>query len=299
MIDDSYFKALDAEIKATKEAADNAVVQERFLDAMKHYQGEDRLESSHDIAKRLKEGDPLPVFSTGVESLNGLLRGGFRPRQLIVIGAQTKAGKTEFCIYLTGNMAEQKPLFFSYEDGAEELVERFMDRNLPVPLFYTPAELKFRKLEWIEERIVEAKVKYGTSLVFIDNLQSVIPQSQRQEQEYTFFVRGLKDIAEKWDVAIVLVHHVIKSDMERSPDVNDLKGSSSIAQFANTIIMLWRQTGRVDNEIIITENVAVSVQAARRGKPGTVRMTFDGSTFYENNWNSDIELFNNHAPKTF
>jgi replicative DNA helicase len=268
---------------------------ERLREAMKVYQGDDKLESSHDIEKRLREGDPIPVMATGIESLDTLLRGGVRPGQLIVIGAQAKSGKTEFCIFLTNKMQERKPLWFSYEDGAEELVERFMDRSVTVPLFYTPSALKHRSVEWIEERIVESIVKYGTELVFIDNLQSAVPRGMSQEQEYTFFVRGLKDIAEKWNVPIILVHHVVKSDMERAPDVNDLKGASSIAQFANTVIMLWRQTARADNQIVITENVAVSVQAVRRGKPGTVRMTFDGTTFYENNWNSDIEAFNNHG----
>lgn len=268
---------------------------ERLKEAMKVYEGEDKLESSLDIEKRLKEGDPIPVYPTGVVSLDNLLRGGFRPGQLVVLGAQTKSGKTEFCVFLTAMMNERKPLWFSYEDGADELVERFMDRNIQVPLFYTPSALKHRTVAWIEERVVESVVKYGTELVFIDNLQSAVPRGNNQEQEYTFFVRGLKDIAEKWNVTIVLVHHVVKSDLERAPDLNDLKGSASIAQFANTVIMLWRQTARADNEIVITENVAVSVQAARRGKPGTVRMTFNGSTYYENNWNPAVQAFNHDS----
>lgn len=268
---------------------------ERLKEAMKVYEGDDKLESSLDIEKRLREGEPIPVFSTGIVALDNLLRGGFRPGQLIVIGAQTKSGKTEFCVFLTEKMKERFPLWFSYEDGAEELVERFMDRNVTVPLFYTPSALKHRTVAWIEERVVESIVKYGTQLVFIDNLQSAVPRGNNQEQEYTFFVRGLKDVAEKWNIPIVLVHHVVKSDIERAPDLNDLKGSASIAQFANTVIMLWRQTARADNEIVITENVAVSVQAARRGKPGTVRMTFNGATYYENNWNSTMENFNSNA----
>ena len=292
MIDDSYFKALENEIKATKEAVVRAEKHERFIEAMKNYQGEDKLETSLEIAERIKAGEEIPIYSTGIGSLDALLRGGFRPGQLIIVGAQTKHGKTEFCVYLTTNMVAQHPLWFSYEDGADELVERFIDRGVTVPLFYTPATLKQRSLEWLEERIVESVVKHGTRLVFIDNLQSVIPRGQQQENEYTFFVRGLKDIADKWKVAIVLVHHLVKTELDRSPDLNDLKGSSSIAQFANTVILLWRQTGRSDNEIIITENVSVSVQAARRGKPGTVRMTFDGTTFHENNWNADIDTFN-------
>jgi replicative DNA helicase len=269
--------------------------QERFREAMRNYQGDDKLESSHDIEKRLQEGEPLQIFPTGVSSLDGLLRGGFRPRQLIVLGAQAKTGKTEMCVFLTSQMVDRKPLWFSYEDGPEELVERFMDRGVSVPLFYTPASMQQRSLEWIEARIVEAIVKYGTEIVFIDNLQSIVPKGMNQESEYMFYTRGFKDMANKWNVAIVLVHHVTKTEIDRSPDYNDLKGSSSIGQFANTVIMLWRQTARVDNEVIITNNIALSVQLARRGKPGTVRMMFDGTTFHEHNWNTQVDNFNQHG----
>ncbi len=264
----------------------------RFLEAMKNYEGDDKLESSIEIEQRLKTKEKLPTFSTGITSLDDLLCGGLRPKQLVVIGAQAKTGKTEFCVFLTSKMQDRKPLWFSYEDGPEELVERFIDRGVEVPLFYTPASLQQRSLEWIEHRVVESIVKYGTELVFVDNLQSVVPKGMNQENEYMFYTRGLKDMANKWNVTIVLVHHVTKTEIDRSPDFNDLKGSSSIGQFANTVIMLWRQTARSNNEVVITNNIAVSVQLARRGKPGTVKMTFDGASFYEQNWNQVVEAFN-------
>lgn len=291
MIDDNYFKELDAEIAATKEAAEKELQKSRLLEAMAVYRGEDKLESSHDIAERLKETDPVATHSTGVASLDNLLRGGFRPGQLVVVSAVTGHGKTEFCTFLSQKMQDLKPLWFSYEDGADELVERFLDRKIEVPLFYTPSHLKGNNLKWIEERIVEAVVKYSTSVVFIDNLQCLVPRSQNQAAEYGFTTRELKTMAEKWNVTIVLVHHLTKLKAAEIPELNDIKGSSDVAQDASTVILLWRQTGKTSDGVTVTDNVLVDVAKVRRGKLGKFKMTYNGETYYENNWNQDVEDF--------
>lgn len=295
MIDDNYFKELDAEIAATKELADKEQQKERLLDAMAHYRGSDKIVSSHEIAERLKEAEPVATHPTGVSSLDNLLRGGFRPGQLVVVSAVTGHGKTEFCTFLSSKMSEQKPLWFSYEDGADELVERFVDRNVEVPLFFTPSHLKGNSLTWIEERVVESKVKHGTSIVFIDNLQCLVPRSQNQAAEYGFTTRELKKMAERWGVTIVLVHHLTKLKAQEIPELNDIKGSSDVAQDASTVILLWRQTGRTEDGVTVTDNVLVDVAKVRRGKLGKFKMTYNGETYYENNWNQDVEDFD----KTF
>lgn len=295
MIDDKYFQDLEAEITATKQAAEREHQRERLMEQLKTYRGEDKIESSLEIAERLKTGDQIPCHPTGITSLDNLLRGGFRSGQLIVVAAITKHGKTEFCTFLTSQMKEQAPLWFSYEDGAEELVERFVDRKIDVPLFYAPATLKQFNLEWMEERIVESIVKFNTKIVFIDNLQCLVPRSQNQATEYGFVTRKLKTLAEKWGVAIVLVHHLTKVQLDRVPDLNDIKGSSDVAQDASTVILLWRQNARTDEGVVTTENVLVDVAAVRRGKPGKFKMTYNGSTYYEHNWNENVESFN----KTF
>lgn len=291
MIDDNYFKALDAEIQATSEELEREYQKERLIEAMKHYRGDDKIESSKDIEKRLREADPTPTHSTGIATLDRLLRGGFRQGQLVVISAVTGHGKTEFCTFLSSKMEDRKPLWFSYEDGAEELVERFVDRGAVVPLFYTPATIKGNNLQWIEERIVESVVKYGTEVVFIDNLQCLVARSQNQAAEYGFTTRKLKQLAEQWNVVIVLVHHLTKLKAVEVPELNDIKGSSDVAQDASTVILLWRQTGKADDGIHISDNVLVDVAKVRRGKLGKFKMTYNGESYYENNWGEDVEVF--------
>jgi replicative DNA helicase len=266
---------------------------ERFKEALRCYAGEDKIESSKDIEARILDGERRPVYSTGIPDLDALLRGGVRGGQMVVVAAITKHGKTEFCIHLTKLMQELKPLWFSYEDGAEEIVERFIDSNVPVPLFYSPATLSQKTPKWIEQRIVEAMVKYGTKLVFIDNINYMAPRGQHTAQEISFITKELKDMATRWNVTIVLVAQLTKVAIDRHPDINDIKESSSIAQDASTVILLWRQTERDSKNVSITNNVNVSVQAARRGKPGSFKMTFENGEYRLENWSDAVDAFNN------
>lgn len=265
--------------------------EERLKEALRTYAGEDKIESSKDIETRILEGERRPVYSTGIPDLDELLRGGVRGGQMVVVAAITKHGKTEFCIHLTKLMESMNPLWFSYEDGAEEIVERFIDSNVPVPLFYAPATLKEKSPKWIEQRIVESMVKYNTRLVFIDNINYMAPRGPNTSQEISFITKELKDMATKWNVTIVLVAQLTKVAIDRHPDINDIKESSSIAQDASTVILLWRQTARDNNHVSITNNVNISVQAARRGKPGEFKMTYENGEYHLNNWNSDVQTF--------
>ena len=77
----------------------------------------------------------------------------------------------------------------------------------------------------------------------------------------------------------------MKTKMDTQPTLEDLKGSSSIGQEADTVIILWREMKREDGQVTITNNVNVSVQANRRtGKTGNVRMTYHDGHFTEGEW---------------
>ena len=92
MIDDNYFKELEAEIQATKQAVEREHQRERLMEKLKTYRGDDSIESSLDIEKRIREGEPIPVQATGITSLDTLLRGGVRQGPLIVVAAMTQHG---------------------------------------------------------------------------------------------------------------------------------------------------------------------------------------------------------------
>lgn len=267
----------------------------RLADVYEAYQGEDRVISSHDLAIEMQGRPAVPKIPSGLKGLDDIIEG-FVKKQLIVIAAPTKNGKTSFCIELTSQMKDEHPLWFPFEEPAEELIQKFLDRGEPPPLFFTPQKMLRPDtkswLEWIENRIIESKVKYGSTVAFIDHLHFVVPFStDRQDLVIGAAMRELKRIAKTWNVVIFLIAHLKKTKLDTNPDLEDLRDSSFIAQEADTVILLWRKTERVNREVVITNEVNVSVQANRRtGKTGNVKLLFDKGRFLEVDNLHDQEL---------
>lgn len=263
------------------------------------YIGEDKVVSSLDIAEAMKKKPPVPTIKTGLSKLDEII-GGFTPKQLIVIAAPTKNGKTSFCIELTIRLKDRKPLWVPFEEPAEELIQKFLDRNEDPPLFYTPEKITGNTTSWLEKKIIESKVKYGTGIVFIDHLHFIVPfTSERQDLMIGQTMRELKRIAKEWDVVIFIISHLKKTRLDLNPDLEDLRDSSFTAQEADTVIMLWRKTRRENGEVVITDETNISVQANRRtGKTGNVPMKFDKGRFYEidRNAQADAELLSWKEP---
>jgi replicative DNA helicase len=132
-------------------------------------------------------------------------------------------------------------------------------------------------------------VKYGSKLFFIDHLHFIVPfNSDRLDTRIGDTMRQLKTIAKKHKVIIVLVAHLKKTEVTIAPTLEDLRDSSFIAQEADTVMMLWRETKRENNEVKITNNTTLSVQANRRtGTTGTVKLTFTDGRFTETDWKHD------------
>jgi len=274
---------LDKEIRLIEEVEVRDAAHERLLALAKVYEGEDEVvlwPSLLDENKKSHKG-----FSTGFPSLDNLLRGGLRPQQLIVLSALTKSGKSSFAVDMTAKMMELNPLWFPFEEGVEELSEKFQDRGEPVPNFVSPKSMRPYNLQWVEERIVEGIAKYGSRVVVIDHLDFVVPYSaDRHDLRVSEAMRTLKGIAKKFDIIVILICHLTKAKMDTQPTLEDLRGSASIGQEADTVILLWREMKRERGQVEITNNVNVSIQAARRGKPGNVRMVFKEGRFLEEDW---------------
>lgn len=280
---EGQIKNLDNEIESQKQFI-------RLSEVVKLYQGEDRVISSTEIASSLKSRPPEARLKTGHILLDGILKG-FALKQLVVIAAPTKNGKTSFCIDMTTRMKETSPLWLPFEEPAEELVQKFLDRAEQPPVFFTPEKMTGNTLAWVEKKIIESKVKYGSQIVFIDHLHFIVPFSmERQDLRIGETMRELKRLAKQWNVVIFLIAHLKKTRVDVQPDLEDLRDSSFIAQEADTVILLWRKTKRENGEVVVLDEVNVSVQANRReGKTGNVKMTFNNGRFYETKPDKELD----------
>jgi replicative DNA helicase len=280
-----FIKSLEKELSIAKDKRYEAEMMNRLKEAAKIYQGDDKVITSEELVEDIKiRPEELKIMS-GIGGLDSILKG-FRPNQLIVIAAPTKNGKTVFCMDLTSKMKEYAPLWFPFEEGADELVIKFIERDEEVPHFCVPQKNLPANLLWLEQKIIEGIVKYNSKIVFIDHLHFIVPFSgERQDLMIGQTMRDLKGMAKRWGITIILIAHLKKTKIDRSPDLEDLRDSSFIAQEADTVILLWRQTTREGGDVVTTNNVNVSVQANRRtGKTGNVKMVYKEGHFYEEAW---------------
>lgn len=280
-----YLSQIAAEVKTIDDKKKKLEVQARLEEAMRNYAGEDKLISSLEILERIKLQPEETKFMTGLEGVDNIL-GGFRENQLIVLAAPTKSGKTQFCIELTIRMESTNPVWIPFEESAEELIRKFHDRGVPPPLFYTPQSITGNTVAWVEKRIIEGMVKFGSKLFFIDHLHFIVPfSSDRLDTRIGQTMRDLKSIAKRNNVAIVIISHLKKTNIEITPTLEDLRDSSFIAQEADTVMMLWREAKRTGNEIEVTNNAILSIQANRRtGKTGNVKLVFENGRYLEMDW---------------
>jgi replicative DNA helicase len=280
-----FLKKLESEIDNTQKQLVDVGRVSRLKNILKNYNREDKIISSMEIADRIKTRPEEYKIMTGWTNLDNILKG-FRIGQLITVSGITKHGKTSICVDLTTRIRQENPLWFPFEEGAEELIQKFLDRNEQPPLFYTPNTIKGINLEWIEERIMESYVKYGTKIVFIDHLDFIVPfNADNHSLRISQAMRELKAIARRCEVVIVLVCHLTKTRLDSEPTLEDIRGSSSIAQESDTVILVWRETKRENGKVVITSNVNVSVQANRRtGKTGNIKMIFKDGRFFEEEW---------------
>ncbi len=282
---EKYIEELGQEILAVAADADKEAQLVRLSEVARTYKGEDELISSAEIAQRLKERPPEPKMFSGFTGLDKILDG-FRPQQLIVVSAQTKSGKTSFCIELTSHLRKENPIWLPFEEGAEELIQKFLDRGEEPPHFYSPAQMRGDTLVWVEKKIIEGIAKFGSKIIFIDHLHFIVPfSSERQDLAIGMAMRELKRMAKTWGIVIVLIAHLKKTRVDAQPTLEDLRDSSFVAQEADTVIMLYRKASREKGKLVITNNVNVSVQANRRtGKTGNVEFMFKDGRFIETAW---------------
>lgn len=287
---EALINSLDKEIKSVQKGAEQEESLIRLKDIAKIYRGEDQVIPFSEVVARIKStADDLKIF-TGWAKLDALLKG-FRLQQLVVVSALTKSGKTSWLMDMSSRMNEYHPIWFSFEQSVDELVSICLERGQEPPKAYTPASLTGNTVEWVESKIVESIAKYNTKIVFIDHLDFIVPlDGNNHHLMIAKTMRELKGLAKKWNILIFIVCHLQKAKMDTQPTLEDLRGSSSIGQECDTAILLWREMKKEMGEVIITNNVNVSVQASRRyGSTGNVKMVYDNGLFTEKEWETEAQ----------
>lgn len=222
---------------------------------------------------KIEAGIELPYKSLAEKT--GLMKAG----HLVVIAARPKVGKTSFSLDLVRRLSLGKKKiacgFYSCEMSLESLADKFIVQVVPDiesiddisedHYLYGMHLLKKSKIqmcrpeavddlqpEKIVEKITDIVKRYGVKLFVFDNLHFAC----RSEDEYTAIgklTQALKICAEQLGITIVAITHPRKGAKRTTTD--DLKGSSSIFQDADLVIILNREV--VDEDDLTEEEKGI------------------------------------------
>lgn len=205
-----------------------------------------------DIAKDITD-DMSISYPTGYKVYDEAFMGGFKDGDLVVLSGFTGHGKTHFAQSITHNMvnAGQPCLWFSYEVGMGELWRKFKAMGVEDSfLAYSPERVINQKVDFVAQKIIEARDAFKTKIVFIDHLGFLATDPANYDQnlssnyatQLTTICRKLKSIAVAEGVVIVLLAHLKKPAKNTDePSYHDLKDSSGVAQEADSVVLIHRQ----------------------------------------------------------
>ena len=231
------------------------------------YTMKDAVEAVYDnIQKNFKGVGELTGDPTGFKKLDKR-SGGLQTSDLIIVAAETSAGKTSFAIKLAMNCG--CPIaFYSMEMKKEQIAARMISIASGVPA----NEILFSKLdsgqiisidkgaakvvnypvyfddrstsniETILSSIRMMKIKYGIKGVIVDYLQilNVNMKGTNKEQQMGDVARRLKNIAKELDIWVIALSQLNRDLQNPVPSLGRLRDSGRIAEAADMVILIYR-----------------------------------------------------------
>lgn len=260
----------------------------RLASFMAQYTGDDEIVSSTDLLAEIEKFESEQRYYTGIKRLDDILDG-FRSNQVIAISAPSKAGKTQFSIHIARNLPN--PTMFLFEETAPEVLYKYHKKGIPLPRFYTPKNMVGYSLDDLYRKMIEAWAKYDSRIFFIDHLHYLLDDG-KENTTYKIkkVMQELKEFAKRHSFTIFLIAHIKHQSFTEPPGIEDIRDSSFIPQYADTTIMLWRETvqpGAREHKKIYTytNNLLVNVALNRKinfktdVNTGLVDLTFDPGTW--------------------
>ncbi len=228
------------------------------------------------VAERQSLNQDLP-YPLMMPVFDEVLEGGVNKGDVIVIAAPTASGKTslaqDWTLSFLRGPRKAVSLWFSYEVMTKYLWKKFQVMGMTEEdCAVIPSKHTSGNVAWVEEKIKEAKEKFGIEVVVIDHLGFLLPKtlgvlgknvSMNQSSLITQTVRDLKQLAIREEVIIVLPTHMRKTD---SVDQNDIANSAGIAQEADAVFLLERErsSGGKDSTEYFTPFTKITLSKNRK-----------------------------------
>lgn len=211
-------------------------------------------------------GDPLP---SGFPSIDGLLGGGFRRGDLVVLAGDTGVGKSALALamalrvvsggrsaaFLTGEMTAARVMERALAMEGRVRVDDFRRKALDdvAHAAVATAALNLRGQAPLVDDLRDAGVdgisdflaeRLGLELTIVDSLQSLAQGRQALDEELADAARRLKELAIRRSTTILALTNLSSSPAGRSdprPTLRDLGGLGAVRQHADVIFGLFRE----------------------------------------------------------
>lgn len=255
------------------------------------------------IEERAANPKPTGILS-GLSDLDALTCG-FKPSELVIIGARPSVGKTSLAcvIALYAAKHETPTLFVSLEQSATELGERLLAMEAEVDS-HNLRRGKLQPEEWqrlfdARNRLREPSItiddaasqsmlriaanarrlrrRQGVGLVVIDYLQLIDPDNRRESriEQVSAITRRAKLLAKEVCVPVVMLAQLNRGpetgNAPRKPRVSDLRECGSQEQDADIVTLLWNPDENNDDPI---RQVEIIVGKNRNGRTGECLVGF-------------------------
>lgn len=268
------------------------------------YQGDDRIVSSHELAVDL-DIENVSSYQTGVVALDNILNG-VEPGEMVIVSGPTGEGKTTLLMSITNNVAKAgiESLWFTLEVTPKSFIKKIKkSAGDNIPLFYMPNRNTDNQLDWIEKRIIEAKVKHDVKFVFIDHIHQIFSLHKSNggsvSLEIGDMVGRIKQMAVDHHLIIFLIAHTRDNSLSPTaePRKEEIRDSGLISRLADAIVMVWRikngdfaKDRRPSNlNELDTESKVRVVKNRREGKQGTFLMEHVNGQLIEKDDNFNIK----------
>jgi replicative DNA helicase len=244
-----------------------------------NYDGKDSMVDINTFREmKEKEGEKLKVYFSGLAELDHYTEG-FAEGELVVITGLFGNGKTLFAQTLADKFTEQNiPCgIFSFEVSTLKFTDP-LGRQSNIPL-YVAGENVPNNYTWLEERIIEAVVKYNVKVFFIDHMHFIVDMNdEKLNINIGVVMRRLSILAGFEHVVIFLICHQKGLFRDQEPSLQTCRDSSAIPQECHTGIVVHRQkdlnTGGEETDSFDQGLAFVKIDKARRSGTYRKKLTF-------------------------
>lgn len=195
--------------------------------------------------------------------------GGFPRKGISIVASKPGTGKTWFVLYSIITLAKHniKSCAFFGDCPPNVIYDRINSMYLPQDIL-TEEKQKLMQMYFLTDALKDKKSIILTTeegmhnfaevlhyerpeIVFIDTFTSLTTIEENSQKDTSLIFSKLMTLAEKYNCAIIILHHLRKSgrkEREMSSELDDVIGSSIITRLASVVIILEK---RNENSVIL------------------------------------------------